>query len=326
MNVEQVVDLSIIEDQQRTRSFGARTFDDHRAQSVSTTLRDDENDLGFLGIRGDLHAAVNAHIDKSSVFVVLVEGSNIVNQDIFIELALGEQRHRLAGVDLTAEFLARQRVVADELDFLHLDARSLDHAKNQDPRVLQARFIDGDLSEVMAALLVEILDARDRLLKQKVVAGAAGIKRNRLAKLLVGDELVAHHLQILHDRLLEECVGEFDGAISQHGRGRLDGSELAESIERRHIVANGLGIEGLPRGHADIVQDLAFLHSVEPLEEERGDRAVGEGLVVDGSRLRERGGADGQRDHCGSESERHRAAVAVAGWRGETSGQHWGAG
>ena len=210
MDEEEVLELALLEHAERLRPFAAAALEHHRAQAVAAAFADHEDDLRLLGVGRDLDAAVDADIDESAVLVVLVDRGDIVDQAVLVELALDEERHGGLGLDLGRELARRERRVADELELLHLDARALDDAQDQDARLLEARLVDGHLGEVVASLAVEVLDARDGLLEQEVVAGSARVERDHLAQLLVGDQLVADDLEVAHDRLLDEHIGELD--------------------------------------------------------------------------------------------------------------------
>ena len=288
MDREERPELPLVEHGERPRAFGAAALEHHRAQPVAAPLRDHEDDLRLLRIGRNLDASVDAYVDETTVLVVGVEFGDVVDQAIFVELALHEEWDRGARVDLRGEFVRRERRVADEEQFLHLDARAFDDAQDEDARVLEARLVDGDLGEVVAPLAVQLLDAVDRLLEEEVVARPACVERDRLAQFLIGDQLVADDLKVAHDRLLDHGVDEFDRAIGKHGRRGVDGVELAEAVERGDIGAHGGRLERLAGGDTDVVQDLALGDPREADERDLRDRPVCERLVVDSSGLGER--------------------------------------
>ena len=297
MDEEQRLDLVVGEHAERLRAFRAETFNHHVPKAIASSFAYDKDDLCFLRIRRNLNAAVDAHIDESTVFVELVKLRNVVDESIFVEFAFAKERESRARLDLRGEFIGVEGLVADEEDFLHLDARAFDDAKNENPRVFQEIFIDRHFGEVVAALSVELFDPRDGLLEQEVVARPARVERNGLAKILIGDQFVADDLQVAHDRLLGEHVREFDRAIGKHLRNRIDGIELPEAIERRDVVANGLRFERLPRSDANVVEDLALSDAVEALEDDLRDRPIGERFVIDRNlRARRLGDAASQGD------------------------------
>ena len=164
--------------------------------------------------------------------------------------------------------------VPHKLDRANAYPRALDDPEEKDPRFLKLRFVDGDGGEVVSAPVIERLDGPLGVLDLKVISAHPSRQPGRGQEVLIGDDLVAHHLHFRNDRRFDNLIDhDHRSVILKLCLGGHVG-ELAEPSQQGDVIADRLRAVGTAHRRPQLVSNQLLADALKPLDPNRRDRPI----------------------------------------------------